>query len=478
MRWRPRCAINTLPGWRMGDKTLKQRFLDSSFRDIELPQRDYYTFNPSEPCRLDSDDLRLIGEHLAPLAGKIKGFTLAQKRVGKDEAQALGKTLEKLPNLECLDLRYNNLGNEGLQSLLPSLARLSQLRDIKLRRNDISGEAGAKLLIQLMQSLPSLQNLELEYNTLGDAGLQTLAPYIAEDTKLYGLTLKDNGESAAGRSTLFTALGRNRHLAMVSAGNDQLSADEQRILHESLLHGDNKNVVMFLPGERELNTKLLQRHHWGRSKLALLGHDPTQLSYPELAEIHSLHGMLLYDYTRHGGYHARNIAAVDAHLDSLPPLPDTADGLFRADASGHAPLDNPRNWHRAAPIFELLCSKTGNLPDNILQQCTPKGVSFLDSALYAAPFEELLECLNAHGQQLNDKHLLIADGLPNHRLQHLIAFEEAPRLFTQENWRGRPAAAMRMVYDALPPEQQARVTNLHALTAQLRNDAPTSAKGR
>lgn len=463
----------------MGVERTKERLIEASIRQMSESQRTHYTYQTQESARLDSQDLQRIRTRLIPLRDKIDGVTIAQRAIGDSEIPALCALLESLPNIKTLDLRYNPISNAGWESMIPTLAKMPALRNIKLVRNNIEGAEGGEVVKKLIEAVPQLYELELMTNNLGDEGIEVLAPVIARNRNLLSIGLKHNCDTPYGRTILRDALHQNRHLAMVSVGNDQMPEAEIKLWLNTVLYGDNKNMVTFLPNLHPLNGHLSKRQQAGQKMQAIVLQDPATHDYAQTAKIYTRHGMLRCDYGRHAGAMSRALDAFEAHIATLPAIPQTGlpDALFEADANGYAPLDNPENWLRAAPIFNALEKAGVNVDDAFLNRRTPRGVSFIESAIQAAPIAELVRCLNEQDVQIDEKWLL--DGKkPSALLEHLISDNDAPKLFTGANWKHSTPSEFNAAFMCLPPEQRERVGNVHGIRAQLADNQHTQAYGR
>jgi hypothetical protein len=74
------------------------------------------------------------------------------------ECALLAETLRTMPALAELDLSHNALGDEGLQTISPALAQLARLTDLLLMTNNFSN-ASAPLVAQTAAALPNLVRL-------------------------------------------------------------------------------------------------------------------------------------------------------------------------------------------------------------------------------------------------------------------------------------------------------------------------------
>lgn len=91
------------------------------------------------------------------------------------QAEPIFKALLHQARLTVLDLSCNFIGNEGCHELAKALPTLLQLKTLRLKCNAISNQGLDALLCgQAMEKLENLEELQLSQNPLGNACLRTL----------------------------------------------------------------------------------------------------------------------------------------------------------------------------------------------------------------------------------------------------------------------------------------------------------------
>ena len=113
-----------------------------------------------------------------PRLPSLRVIALFSAQIGPQGATALASALTKraLPSLDELDLDGNPLGDAGLAALLPALRQLPPLKGLDLSNTNIGDEGVASLVAQpTAGKLKSLERLYLNNNQITDAGCATLA---------------------------------------------------------------------------------------------------------------------------------------------------------------------------------------------------------------------------------------------------------------------------------------------------------------
>lgn len=112
-------------------------------------------------------------------------------------------------SLTSLKLWNNNLGAEGASLLAPAIVNLPNLLVISLGCNSI-GARGVKALGPALttsrSSDPVLQKLDLTQNSLADAGINALVPFLSKLARLRSLSLISNGVTDSGVKQLGSSL--------------------------------------------------------------------------------------------------------------------------------------------------------------------------------------------------------------------------------------------------------------------------------
>ncbi|XP_016049544.1 ribonuclease inhibitor isoform X2 [Erinaceus europaeus] len=182
--------------------------------------------------RLLCEGLRAPQCHLERLQLEYCGLTAAG-------CGALAAVLRDKPDVKELVLSNNELGDAGMRELVRSLAAgPSALETLKLDSCGLGPEACSELS-GLLSAKPSLRELDLGSNALGDAGVAALCPgLLSPGSRLRTLWLWECGLGAEGCRELCRVLGAKETLRELSlAGNEELGDAGCGLLCETLLGG-------------------------------------------------------------------------------------------------------------------------------------------------------------------------------------------------------------------------------------------------
>jgi len=107
---------------------------------------------------------------------KLKKLILENNRLGKEGMIILDRIsgMENLPNLEVLNIGYNNIGDKGALFLAHAISNLPKLTELNLEKNEI-GKAGAIALAGILPELENLTTLNLAHNMLDDVSVEKIA---------------------------------------------------------------------------------------------------------------------------------------------------------------------------------------------------------------------------------------------------------------------------------------------------------------
>jgi Ran GTPase-activating protein (RanGAP) involved in mRNA processing and transport len=124
-------------------------------------------------------------------------------------------------SLNRLDLDNNTIGDAGAVALAPAFKSMASLKELYLYNNQI-GDAGATELAPAFKSMASLNWLFLSNNQIGDAGAAALAPAFKTMASLEKLYLYNNQIGDSGAAALATALPSMASLKELSIGGNQI----------------------------------------------------------------------------------------------------------------------------------------------------------------------------------------------------------------------------------------------------------------
>lgn len=127
------------------------------------------------------------------------------------------------PSLQELDLGDNKLGDQGIAVLCSSLLQPScQIRVLWLWDCDIT-TAGCRDLCGVVRAKPSLKEMSLAGNALGDEGARLLCESLLEPgCQLQSLWVKTCGFTAASCPHFSAMLAQNKHLQELQMSNNKL----------------------------------------------------------------------------------------------------------------------------------------------------------------------------------------------------------------------------------------------------------------
>ena len=119
-------------------------------------------------------DMEIVVEQ-AMKGKKCKALVLCRNNITKDGALKLAEGLQNNTSLEKLNLGYNNIGDIGVEYLTEALLKSNKtLLKLHLQSNSITAN-GAEHLAKMLTMNRSIRHLGLDYNSIGDRGVQLLS---------------------------------------------------------------------------------------------------------------------------------------------------------------------------------------------------------------------------------------------------------------------------------------------------------------
>ncbi|KAJ8278119.1 hypothetical protein GJAV_G00084080 [Gymnothorax javanicus] len=149
----------------------------------------------------------LIGGSVKALAAHLRNVNslrrlrLSSCRLTAEDLTALGETLEYLPILEVMDLSWNASVGGNLHGLTDRLQPGSAMKELHLVECQLTA-ADAQALGGALGMMPSLELLDLSANRLLDGGFGELAPQLKSNPALKVLRLRMCGLSQDSLQTL------------------------------------------------------------------------------------------------------------------------------------------------------------------------------------------------------------------------------------------------------------------------------------
>jgi Ran GTPase-activating protein (RanGAP) involved in mRNA processing and transport len=106
---------------------------------------------------------------------KCKTLVLHHNKITKEGAFKLAEALKNNTSLEKLNLGYNNIGDTGVEYIVDALLKSNKtLLKLHLQSNLIT-EKGTEHLAKMLTMNRSIRHLGLDYNIIGDRGVQLLS---------------------------------------------------------------------------------------------------------------------------------------------------------------------------------------------------------------------------------------------------------------------------------------------------------------
>ncbi|XP_059507650.1 nucleotide-binding oligomerization domain-containing protein 2 isoform X2 [Stegostoma tigrinum] len=157
-------------------------------------------------CIYEMQDNDLAKEAVSKL--EVDHLKLTYCGIGPLECTALAYALKHLKSPVGLQLDYNSVGDLGIEQLLPCL---DVCHSIYLRGNDISDQGVAKLVDRALDSC-NLQKIALFHNNLTDACAQNFANLLKHRDNFLALRLGNNHLTAVGAEVLAEGLKQNNSI--------------------------------------------------------------------------------------------------------------------------------------------------------------------------------------------------------------------------------------------------------------------------
>ncbi|XP_072893332.1 ribonuclease inhibitor-like [Hemitrygon akajei] len=159
--------------------------------------------------------------HVIGLCDTIKHLDLEDCHIQCEGIQRLGPGLHK-----CKELRLNDnkLGDSGVKLVSAALKNPEcKIQKLGLIRVDLT-DSGAEDLASTLSTNPSLTELDLSFNKLGDSGVKLMSSALRNpECKIQKLWLRDVGLTDSGAEDLASALSTNPSLTMLSLGSNSLT---------------------------------------------------------------------------------------------------------------------------------------------------------------------------------------------------------------------------------------------------------------
>nr|CAI9704839.1 unnamed protein product [Rangifer tarandus platyrhynchus] len=172
---------------------------------------------------------------LLPLIQQYEVVRLDDCGLTEVRCKDIGSALQANPSLKELSLRTNELGDGGVLLVLQGLqSPTCKIQKLSLQ-NCCLTEAGCGVLPGVLRSLPTLRELHLSDNPLGDAGLRLLCEGLLDpQCRLEKLQLEYCNLTAASCEPLAAVLRATRDLKELVVGNNDIGETGAQVLCRGL----------------------------------------------------------------------------------------------------------------------------------------------------------------------------------------------------------------------------------------------------
>ena len=159
----------------------------------------------------------------------VKIFSLSGSSLSRSIAAVSDVIANNASTLEVLFLGDTKLGDNGLEKLAASLKQCRKLKELHLDSNGLTSRSGATLA-DVLCKLPTLEQLWVDCNQLGDSGMKQLAHGLKFCTRLQKLDVSETALSSRAIPVLRPLLASLPALQL-GVGSGDFSADEMKRLH-------------------------------------------------------------------------------------------------------------------------------------------------------------------------------------------------------------------------------------------------------
>ncbi|XP_072132514.1 NACHT, LRR and PYD domains-containing protein 3-like [Mobula birostris] len=176
--------------------------------------------------------------HVIGHCDTIKHLDLVNCNIQSEGIQRLGPGLHKCQELS---LGGNNLRDSGVKPVSAALRNPEcKIQKLWLERVDLT-DSGAEDLASAVSTNPSLTELNLSYNKLGDSGVKRVPAALRNpECKLQKLWLKDVGLTDSGAEDLASALSTNPSLTELYLGANNLRDSGVKLVSAALRNPECK----------------------------------------------------------------------------------------------------------------------------------------------------------------------------------------------------------------------------------------------
>ncbi|KAJ7988019.1 hypothetical protein DPEC_G00319290 [Dallia pectoralis] len=164
----------------------------------------------------------------------LRVLRIHQSKVDDEKCRLLVNSLLDHPSLRDLNLSHNLIGDRGARAIGKLLNR-SKLESLTAHDNNIGGP-GAQAIAHGLTNNTSLLSLDLRLNRLGDEGGQVIAQALLTNGTLERLHLGGNEMTEPTAIMLSQVLVQNKTLKSINLACNRLGLDGGKVLEEGMSH--------------------------------------------------------------------------------------------------------------------------------------------------------------------------------------------------------------------------------------------------
>ncbi|XP_059814591.1 NACHT, LRR and PYD domains-containing protein 3-like isoform X4 [Hypanus sabinus] len=182
--------------------------------------------------------------HAIVLCDTIKHLNLQDCHIQCEGIQRLGSGLHKCQELS---LNNNKLGDSGVK-LVSAALRNPECKIQRLWLRDVGlTDSGAEDLVSALSTNPSLTELNLSGNKLGDSGVKLVSAALRNpECKIQRLWLRDVGLTDSGAEDLVSALSTNPSLTVLNLSDNKLGDSGVKLVSAALRNPECKIQKLWL----------------------------------------------------------------------------------------------------------------------------------------------------------------------------------------------------------------------------------------
>ncbi|XP_072133528.1 uncharacterized protein [Mobula birostris] len=186
--------------------------------------------------KLGDSGVKLVSEALRNSKCEIQKLWLRDVGLTDSGAEDLASALRTNPSLTELNLGANKLGDSGMK-LVSAALRNTECKIQKLWLDNIGlTDSGAKDLVSALSTNPKLTELNLSYNKLGDSGVKLVSAALKNsDCKIQKLWLMDVGLTDSAAGDFVSALSTKTSLMVLSLNNNKLRDSGVKLVSAALM---------------------------------------------------------------------------------------------------------------------------------------------------------------------------------------------------------------------------------------------------